>query len=37
MKKLFLKLIAAVVMLTAAMSVTAFAAGWTLEQGKNGT
>ena len=35
MKKLFLKLIAAVVMLTAAMSVTAFAAGWTLGQGGN--
>ena len=35
MKKLFLKLITAVVMLTAAMSVIAFAAGWTLGQGEN--
>ena len=35
MKKLFLQLITAVVMFTAAMSVTAFAAGWTLGQGEN--
>lgn len=35
MKKIFLKLIAAIIMITAAMSLTAFAAGWTLGQGGN--
>ena len=35
MKKIFLRLISAIVMITALMSVTAFAQGWTLGQGVN--
>lgn len=37
MKKVFLRLISAIVMITAVMSMTAFAAGWTLGQGENST
>lgn len=37
MKKIFLRLAAMAVMFAAAMSVTAFAAGWTLGQGENNT
>lgn len=37
MKKIFLRMAAAIVMMTAAMSMTVFAAGWTSGQGENHT